>query len=302
MTEGEDSGRYLLDRFYSFLLVERQLASNTIEAYSRDLVKFCDFLESEPDKGPLNCTRLDLLMFLNTLQQQGLSSSSIARILSSIKSFYNFLVTDGICAVNPFHNVQTPRRAQKLPEVLSIAEVDALIAAPDVTALLGLRDRCMLEVLYATGLRVSELISIKIDNVNFDVGFVTVVGKGEKERMVPFGDAAHHWIRRYVQEARSGLMKGTLHGFLFVNRAGAAMSRQGFWKLIKKYCLAAGIKHTISPHTLRHSFATHLLQGGGDLRSIQMMLGHADISTTQIYTHVARESLKKIHEKYHPRG
>ena len=195
-----------------------------------------------------------------------------------------------------------PRLEKRLPDVLSGAEVEALLDAPDAETSIGLRDRTMLEFLYATGIRVTELISLRMDNVNLNAGFVIVIGKGSKERVVPLGETALAWLRSYLESGRSALVRNKPHPYLFVNRSGEKLSRQGFWKLIKKYCLLAGIVKKVSPHTLRHSFATHLLEGGADLRAVQVMLGHADIATTQIYTHVANETLKKLHKKYHPRG
>lgn len=291
----------LIDRFYNFIIVERRLSSNTVTAYAGDLIKFAAFIEQRKKTLPAG-TKNDLLSFMHEQQCHGLSSRSLARMLSSIKTFYDFLVTDGILSRNPLHDIQSPRLAQKLPGTLTRDEVAALITTPDIDTPLGLRDRTLLEVLYATGLRVTELVSLKIESVNIEAGFVVVVGKGSKERVVPIGDEAIVWIRRYISEARERICRKRKSMYLFLTAAGTRMSRQGFWKIIKKYCLAAGITKSISPHTLRHSFATHILEGGADLRSIQVMLGHADIATTQIYTHVANSTLKKTHEKYHPRG
>ena len=299
----ESSSAYtFLDRFCSYIVTVRRLSRNTVEAYSRDIVKYVRFIELKQNKPVKDCERLDLLLFLNSEQKKGLSSRSISRIMSSIKSFYSFLESDGLLKNNPFTDVQTPKSELKLPVVLSKDEVDTLIDAPDTKTALGIRDRTLLEVLYATGMRVSELISLTYDNINLEAGFVIVVGKGSKERLVPLGDEAMYWLRKYFEEARPKLMSKRTHSFLFPNRAGGTLSRQGFWKIIKKYCLKVAIHKKISPHTLRHSFATHILEGGADLRSIQVMLGHSDISTTQIYTHIAKDALKKIHKKYHPRG
>jgi integrase/recombinase XerD len=291
----------LLDRFYQYMVVERRLADNTVEAYSRDLRRFLAYHE-DCGRAFADATRLELLAFLNLQREQGLSSRSLARMLSSIKTFYYFLASERLIAKNPFFDMQSPRIGEKLPGVLSRSDVVALLNAPDSESPLGQRDKAMLEVLYATGVRVSELLSLEFNTVNLDAGFVIVVGKGSKERVVPLGMEAIERVRLYMECGRPLLAGASKSALLFLNRNGSAMSRQGFWKLIKKYCLAAGIHKTVSPHTLRHSFATHLLEGGADLRSVQLLLGHADIVTTQIYTHIAQDSLVKLHEKYHPRG
>ena len=296
------SNQLLLDGFYNYMVAERRLAPNTVESYGRDLVKYLDFLGKEHLKPVKDCTRSDLLRFLSAVQAGGLSARSLSRMLSSIKIFYNYLVIEGVVEQNPFQDVRTPQRDKRLPTVMTRQEVEALIKAPDTDLPLGFRDRTFFEVLYATGLRVTELVTLKMDSINLDAGFVIVLGKGSKERVVPLGEVAIAWLRRYLAEGRPMLMKQAVNSYVFINRQGSPMSRQGFWKLIKKYCLAAGIAKNISPHTLRHSFATHILEGGADLRSVQIMLGHADIVTTQIYTHVATGTLKKIHDTYHPRG
>lgn len=297
------SNQDLIDKFYSFLVAEKRLAANTVEAYGRDIIKFVGFIEQDNfKKNIIACTHTDLVMFLHAQKNDGLCARSLARLVSSVKAFYNFMVADGLLDHNPLESLETPRIRGKLPEVLSQDEVKALITAPDTETTLGMRDRTLFEILYATGLRVSELVSLRLENINVQAGFLIVIGKGSKERVIPVGEEALTWIRRYVSDARARLLGGIASSRLFVNRQGRALSRQGFWKIVKKYCLQAGIKRRISPHTLRHSFATHLLEGGADLRSIQMMLGHADISTTQVYTHIASDSLKKLHERYHPRG
>lgn len=296
------TNQQLLDRFYNYMVVERRLSGNTVESYSRDLTKYTRFIEEHQKKNIVDCSRLELLLFLTGEQESGLSSRSLSRMLSSIKTFYNFLVSEGIAARSPFQDVQTPRIQQKLPGVLSRDEVEALIHAPDTDTFFGLRDRAFFEVLYATGIRVSELVSLTMENVNLEAGFLIVVGKGSKERIVPLGEAAVLFLKKYMADSRLQMVSRRVHSYVFVNRDGEKMSRQGFWKIIKKYCLIAGIAKRISPHTLRHSFATHILEGGADLRSVQVMLGHSDIATTQIYTHLANTTLKKIHEKYHPRG
>ncbi len=294
------SNSRMLDRFYQYMVVERRLADNTVEAYSRDLARFLDFYVKR-GASFAEATRLELLEFLNQ-QREGLSSRSLARMLSSIRTLFFFLASERLIEKNPFSDMHSPRIGQKLPSVLGRSEVAALLNAPDTETPLGLRDKAMLELLYATGVRVSELLSLRFNNVNLDAGFVIVVGKGSKERIVPLGMEAVERVRRYIEEGRRLLPGSQKTTLLFLNRSGGSLSRQGFWKLIKRYCLAAGIVKDVSPHTLRHSFATHLLEGGADLRSVQMMLGHADIVTTQIYTHLAQDSLRKMHEKYHPRG
>ncbi len=292
----------LLDRYINTLIVEKGLSVNTVESYSRDLIRYHDFIIKSQEKKLAECSRVDLALFLEAEKNNGLSSRSTARMLSSIKGFYRFLVAEGFLNKSPLHDFLVPKQERKLPSVLSAQEVEALINAPDTDSVFGIRDRAFFEVLYATGLRVSELISLSINSINLDAGYVIVIGKGSKERLVPLGEDALLWIRKYLSDSRPKLLLNNRCSFFFLNRAGEKLSRQGFWKVIKKYCLAAGISKNISPHTLRHSFATHLLEGGADLRSVQIMLGHSDISTTQIYTHVSRERLKQIHEKYHPRG
>jgi integrase/recombinase XerD len=292
----------LLDRYYNYLSVERRLSANTLESYGRDIRKYLLFLESRNNRTAATSNRLDLLSFINQEKKDGLSARSCARALSCIKTFYKFLVQDGVLKKSPILDVETPRLEKQLPGVLSIDEVALLIAAPDTDTALGMRDRALFELLYATGLRVSELISLTMNSVNIEAGFVLVMGKGSKERVIPVGEEALKWIRQYLLEARQRILRNRTSKHLFTNRSGVRLTRQGFWKIIKKYCLKAGIVKKISPHTLRHSFASHLLAGGADLRSVQTMLGHEDISTTQIYTHVEKERLKTIHGKYHPRG
>jgi len=297
----ELSNASLLDRFYQYMVVERRLADNTVESYSRDLGRF---LEHHEGLGlPFaDANRLELLTFLNNQREQGLSARSLARMLSSIKTFFYFLVSERLIEKNPFFDMQSPRVGGKLPTVLSRSEVVALLNAPDCDTPFGMRDKAMLEVLYATGVRVSELLSLGFNTINMDAGFVIVIGKGSKERIVPLGMEAITRVRNYIEAGRPRLLGAAKCALLFLNRNGSGLSRQGFWKLVKKYCLVAGIVKDVSPHTLRHSFATHLLEGGADLRSVQVMLGHADIVTTQIYTHIAQDSLRKLHDKYHPRG
>jgi integrase/recombinase XerD len=289
----------LLDQFINYLRIERGLANNTVASYSRDLIKFSQFLKAR-DLSPLKVTQDQIGKYINTLGER-LSGRSVARNISAIKTFYRFLVSEGRIESNSARLLETPRTLQKLPDVLSQEEVEQLLAQPDTTSPRGQRDCAMLEILYATGLRVSELVSLKMTNINMEAGYLRTLGKGAKERAVPMGGRALEAIEVYLSEGRLQLTKGRNSPYLFLNPSGRFMSRQGFWKNIKKYGVKAGIKKKISPHSIRHSFATHLLSAGADLRSVQVMLGHADISTTQIYTHVMGERLKEVHEKYHPR-
>lgn len=287
------------DQFINHLRVERGLAQNTIEAYSRDLKRFLQFLEQKK-LSPLKVTQDHVTAYMASLEGT-LSVRSAARNLSAIKMFFRFLVSDERIEQSPVRLLNTPKIPHKLPEVLTHEEVDQLLSTPDPSKPKGQRDRAMLELLYATGLRVSELIGMTITGINLEAGFVRTIGKGSKERMVPIGAKALEALKDYLGEGRIKLLKGKTSGFLFLNTRGSPMTRQGFWKIIKQYGLEANINKKITPHSLRHSFASHLLEFGADLRSVQVMLGHADISTTQIYTHVTRERLKQIHEKHHPR-
>ncbi len=289
----------LADQFINHLRVERGLSENTIQSYSRDLMRFFQFLEKRK-LSPLLVTQDDIVEYVGTLSAV-LSARSTARNISALKMFFRFLVSDGKIESSPARLLHTPKLERRLPEILSPKEVELLLSTPDISKPLGQRDKAMLEVLYATGLRVSELVGLNISNINLDAGYVRTVGKGSKERMVPMGSKALEALKDYLSDGRAGLLKKQSSSFLFLNSRGRHMTRQGFWKIIKRYGLAAGIKKVITPHIMRHSFASHLLEYGADLRSVQVMLGHADISTTQIYTHITRERLKKVHEKYHPR-
>jgi integrase/recombinase XerD len=246
--------------------------------------------------------KFDIRAFLLALKGKGLSTKTVVRDLVAIRTFFRFLIQEEILEVNPVEEIASPKMAKTLPEILTVKEVEQLLEQPDLRTPLGVRDRAMLEVLYATGMRVSELVQLPTNQVNLESGYVVIYGKGSKERMVPLGSEAMKWVTLYLQTARQRLAKGKESHFLFINRSGRGMSRQRFWKNIKTYGLKAGLRKKITPHLLRHSFASHLLERGADLRSVQMMLGHVDISTTQIYTHVTGERLKKIHQRYHPRG
>lgn len=292
----------LLDQFLNYLTVERGLSPNTLDSYSRDLIKYLDYLSTKGIKDISKTSDLTIISFIATLKNGGLSNRSVARNLTSIRMFYKFLTEDHHINDNPTLNIETPKRELRLPQVLSIEEVDVLLQQPDSSTSLGLRDAAFLELLYATGLRASEIISLALNDINLEAGYLIASGKGSKERLIPIGEVAQNLIKKYLKNSRPTLLKNKQSHHLFTTRSGKSMTRQGFWKLIKKYALAAGIRKKITPHTLRHSFATHLLERGADLRSVQMMLGHADISSTQIYTHVTTERLKKIHNQYHPRS
>lgn len=291
-----------LDLFLNHLRVERGLSANTIDGYGRDLGRYLTYLSEEKEIGPDRAGRTIIMSYMLQLGRSGLSARSRSRALSAIKSFYRFLLGEGLIRENPAADVESPRSAGRLPQVLTSDEVEALLAAPNVTQAGGLRDRAMLELIYASGLRVSELVKLELANVHLEAGFLKTMGKGSKERLTPFGDEALDWIKKYLRQGRSKLLKKRTSPYLFLNRRGSSLSRQYFWRKVGEYALQAGIGKKISPHTLRHSFATHLLARGADLRSVQLMLGHSDISTTEIYTHVTRERLKKIHQEHHPRG
>jgi integrase/recombinase XerD len=289
----------LLDQFIAHLKVERGLAPNTVEAYSRDLVRFLDFLDKR-GRRPHEALQEDVSAFMGSLR--GLVSvRSSARNLSAVRMFFRFLVSEGVVTNSPARLVETPRLPVRLPGIMSVEEVDRLLSQPDPGAPAGARDRAMLELLYATGLRVSELTGLRLQSLNLESGFVRIVGKGSRERIVPMGDKAAAALKEYLKGGRTALLGRRTSAFVFLNSHGLPLTRQGFWKIIKRYGRAAGIRGSITPHTLRHAFASHLLEGGADLRSVQIMLGHEDISTTQIYTHVTREHLKRMHEKHHPR-
>jgi len=289
----------LADQFIHHLRVEKGLAKNTIESYSRDLLRYFAFLEKSC-LLPLKASQIEIMEYVSSLAGS-LSIRSIARNLSSLKVFYRFLMSDGKIQTNPARLISNPKLPRRLPGVLSGEEVERLLAAPDVQTSRGMRDRAMLELLYASGLRVSELVGLRVAGINLEAGWVRTIGKGSKERMVPMGSKAQQSLKEYLAYSRPSLLKKRSSSYLFVTSRAKPMSRQAFWKIIKRCGGRAGISKEISPHALRHSFASHLLEHGADLRSVQIMLGHSDISTTQIYTHVTRERLKQIHEKYHPR-
>lgn len=289
----------LLVKYLNFLAVEKGLARNTLESYERDLRKYFVFLKV---KNPDDVTPSDVSSFLTRLSSEGIAVPSIARCLAAVRGFHKYLLTDGLAQRDPTINLETPRGWKRLPKTLSSIDVEALLKQPEPATPIGMRDKAMLELLYATGLRVSELVGLKLNDINLERGYLIVIGKGSKERAVPMGETASAIVQEYRGRARRALLKGRDSDHLFISSQHRGITRQMFWERIKYYARKAGIGRTVSPHTLRHSFATHLLDNGADLRAVQAMLGHADISTTQIYTHVSRERLKKIHEKYHPRG
>ena len=288
-----------IERFLDHLWVEFGLSENTITAYGADIKTVKAFLQAR-DTALLDASDADLLSYMG--ENVTRSPRTVARRLSSLRRFFRYLLREGLVAKDPTVRLSAPRIGRKLPRALSESDVEALLAAPTTATTLGLRDRTMLEVLYATGLRVSELVSVTLIQVNLRQGVVRVIGKGSKERLVPFGEVAQIWVERYLKDARPRLVYGRATDAMFPTSRGAAMTRQTFWYAIKKYARVAEISSQLSPHTLRHAFATHLLNHGADLRVVQMLLGHSDISTTQIYTHVARERLKDLHGAHHPRG
>jgi integrase/recombinase XerD len=299
----------LLDEFCDALWLEDGLAKNTLDSYRRDLSLFAQWQERQGGASLLSATESDLAAYLASRsaprgpgKTHGIRSSTQARLHSSLKRFYQFFARGGRIAVDPTLKLDAPRKPPRFPKTLSEDDVEALLAQPELATPLGLRDRAMLEVLYASGLRVSELVSLRLAQVSFDMGVVRVFGKGSKERLVPLGEEAVAWLQRYLKHARGAILKRRASDHVFVTGRGAPMTRQAFWHLIKKRAAAAIPGKALSPHTLRHAFATHLLNHGADLRVVQLLLGHADISTTQIYTHVARERLKKLHRDHHPRA
>lgn len=298
-----EANRRALDRFSDGLWLADGLARNTLDSYRRDLAQFAAWLDESRSKALLDAAPDDLQRHLAwQVESRHAKPRTTSRLVSSLKRFFQFAVREGLRADDPANELESPRLPRSLPKSLSEAEVEALLAAPDVAAAHGLRDRAMLETLYASGLRVSELVGLKSVQVSLDMGVVRVLGKGAKERLTPLGEEALAWIARYQREARPQLLAARKSDALFVTARGAPMTRQAFWALVKRHAATAGIRIAISPHTLRHAFATHLINHGADLRVVQLLLGHADISTTQIYTHVARERLKALHRKHHPRG
>jgi integrase/recombinase XerD len=294
-------GQEIADEFCDALWLEDGLSRNTLDAYKRDLLLFAAWLQSERNKNLYEVTDTDLNAYF-AFRHTTTKASSSNRRLAVLRRFYQYALRNGQIQIDPCLKLKSAKQPPRFPKTLSEQHVESLLAAPDVTTPLGLRDRTMLEVMYASGLRVSELVLLKTIEVGMNEGVLRITGKGNKTRLVPFGEEARGWIERYLKEARLTILNGKVNDALFVTALGGPMTRQMFWTLIKKYALQADIHVPLSPHTLRHAFATHLLNHGADLRVVQLLLGHADISTTQIYTHVARERLKKIHSQHHPRG
>jgi integrase/recombinase XerD len=290
----------MVDAYLDHLRVERRLADHTLESYGRDLRTLQEYAAAA-DRRPEALDRGALEAFVRQQMTRGLSPRSVARLVATVRGFYRFLVLDRRLEHSPADDLRPPRAWPALPKFLSLEEVDKLIAQPDVSTPLGVRDRAMIELLYATGLRVTELVSVRVSDLHLDEQYLTCIGKGNKERLVPIGEEASAWIDRYRASARRDLLKGRTSARLFVNVRGGPLSRVGFWKILKQHGRKANLPRSLSPHVLRHSFATHLLERGADLRSIQMMLGHSDLSTTQIYTHVLEARLRTIYDRFHPR-
>lgn len=290
----------MIDTYLTYLRDVRRMSPNTIENYARDLAQLGAFAErTGTDIEALE--RRDLESFVRDLMASGLSPRSVARTVACVRGFYRFVAVERKLAENPADDLRSPRAWPALPKSISLEDIDRLLAQPDTSSAIGLRDKALIEVLYATGLRVTELLTLRAGDLNVDEGYLTCIGKGDKQRLVPMGHDAASWVTKYLQTGRPQLVKKRASPWLFVNSRGGPLSRVGFWKVLKAYGTAAGIGRGLSPHTLRHSFATHLLERGADLRMIQVMLGHADLSTTQIYTHVLEARLRAVYEKFHPR-
>jgi integrase/recombinase XerD len=291
-----------IEDYLTHLGLERRLADHTVESYRRDLTSLARFAASR-ERTLTALGRVDLEAFVRQLMGEGRSPRSVARLVACVRGFYRFLSLHRHVRTNPADDLESPRAWQVLPKFLAIEDVDRLLAAPDHTTPAGLRDRAMIELLYATGLRVSELINLRPSDLHLEAGYLTTTGKGQKQRIVPFGDSAAAWVIKYIDDGRPALLRKRSAAKLFVNaRGGAGLTRVGFWKILKGYGRAIGLARQVSPHVLRHSFATHLLERGADLRAIQMMLGHADLSTTQIYTHILDARMRTLYDKFHPRA
>jgi integrase/recombinase XerD len=290
-----------IDGYVGYLRDVRRMSPNTVSNYARDLAALAAFADAK-GRSVESLDRRALEAFARQLMTNGLAPRSVARAIACVRGFYRFLLVEKRIASDPSEDLRAPRAWPALPKYLDLAEVDRLLAQPDTTIPRGVRDKALIELLYATGLRVTELLSLKAADLNLEAGYLTCIGKGDKQRIVPLGESAADWVRRYSAEARPALLKGRKSNWLFVNaKGGTQLSRVGFWKILKEYGIKAGISRDLSPHVLRHSFATHLLDRGADLRAIQMMLGHADLSTTQIYTHVLEARLRAVYDRFHPR-
>jgi integrase/recombinase XerD len=292
----------MLERYLNYLLIERGVAQNTLEAYGRDLQRFLAFITQKGLSHFKDATPEIIVEYLVLIKNEGLSANSMNRALAALRGFYKHLLMEKLIEQTPLANIELAKVWMRLPDTISKEEMKVILAQPGDKTPAALRDTAMLELLYATGIRVSELINLTMNSINWQVGFLTAMGKGSKERIVPIGKTAYDCVRVYVDKARPQLMQKKSTEVLFLNRFGGKFSRQGFWKMVIRYSSKAGLIKKVHPHTFRHSFASHLLEGGADLRTVQVMLGHADISTTQIYTHITRDRLKEIHQKYHPRG
>lgn len=295
--------KHHLKSFVHYLSVERGLSRNTLESYERDLTKYIEFLKDRGRSGWRETEKGDIMDYLMSLRREGKATSTVSRAMASIRAIYRFLLQERIIESDPSVHMFTPKLEKKLPKALNVEEIERLLNAPQISTPHGMRDKAMFELLYATGMRVSELVSLNIEHLNLGLGFVRCIGKGSKERIIPLGRMAIDYLDRYIVHVRNQLVKeNKSDDALFLNHLGTRLSRQGFWKIIKKYAAEAKIHKPITPHTLRHSFATHLLENGADLRSVQEMLGHSDISTTQIYTHVTKSKMKQVYDQTHPRA
>jgi len=293
---------HLIDEYLNFMAVEKGASRNTIDGYSRDLNRYAAFIDSLKIRDIREIGTEDLISYLSRLKSEGLAANSVNRALAALRGFYKYLLREKKLESTPVAHIELARVWMHLPDVLSREEMSLLLMQPGSATPAAVRDTAMLELVYATGIRVSELTGLTLNSINWQVGYLVAMGKGGKERIVPLGRMAYDQVKRYIEEARPLMLKNRQCDILFLNRLGKGLTRQGFWKIVKQYAAKANMVKKVHPHTFRHSFATHLLEGGADLRSVQIMLGHADISTTQIYTHVTRERLKEIHRKYHPRG
>lgn len=305
MTKGTEMiGQEALAEYIIYLKIERGLSANTVTSYKRDIEKYLTFLTEKKITQLDEVSRFEILDFLQTLRQAGAADNSIIRMVSSLRKFHQYLKRESIVSDDPMQLIDTPKKASTLPKAISPQAVEQLLEAPDTTTPLGVRDRTILELMYATGLRISELVNLKLSDMHLTMGFIQTMGKGEKERIIPLGEIASQWLDHYLEGARVYLQDQSAETseYVFLNSRGKGLSRQGVWKKVKQLALEAGIDQNVTPHTLRHSFATHLLENGADLRMVQELLGHADISTTQIYTHITKTRLKQVYSDYHPRA
>nr|WP_244359654.1 site-specific tyrosine recombinase XerD [Dolosigranulum pigrum] len=305
MTKGTEMiGQEALAEYIIYLKIERGLSANTVTSYKRDIEKYLTFLMEKKITQLDEVSRFEILDFLQTLRQSGAADNSIIRMVSSLRKFHQYLKRESIVSDDPMQLIDTPKKASTLPKAISPQAIEQLLEAPDTTTPLGVRDRTILELMYATGLRISELVNLKLSDMHLTMGFIQTMGKGEKERIIPLGEIASQWLDHYLDGARVYLQDQSAETseYVFLNSRGKGLSRQGVWKKVKQLALEAGIDQNVTPHTLRHSFATHLLENGADLRMVQELLGHADISTTQIYTHITKTRLKQVYSDYHPRA